>query len=82
MNIQNIFKSEPNHKNATEGVKWHLNRYGSINQKQCLDKYGSWRLSGIMFRLRKQGVKFETTEKRVLTRYNIETDVTTYHLVR
>jgi hypothetical protein len=82
MSIFNIFKTEPSHKNATEAVRWHLNHYGSINQRECLEKYGNWRLSGIMFRLKRQGVNFETTEKKVMTRYNIETEVTTYHLIR
>jgi hypothetical protein len=82
MILKNLFRTEPNHENATEAVKWHLNRYGSINQRQCLDKYGNWRLSGIIFRLKHQGLRFETTEEKVMTRYNIETEVTTYHLVK
>lgn len=80
MNISNLFKSKPQHENATEAVKWHLKKYGSINQRQCLDNYGSWRLSDIIYRLHKShGMNFETSEHKVMTRFNIETTVTTYH---
>jgi hypothetical protein len=47
MSIFNIFKSEPSHKNATEAVRWHLNHYGSINQRECLDKYGTGGCQGL-----------------------------------
>lgn len=64
--------------NATEVVLKHLKNKRSINQLQCLDLTGSWRLSGIIHTLRGKGYAIESKDVKVKTRYGIPTTVTKY----
>lgn len=82
MSILNFFKSEPKHDNCTQAVKWHLQNYGSITQLQCINKYGSWKLSRIIADLSRQGLKVETELKEVETRFGFKSRVATYYLVK
>ena len=47
-------------KSKKQQVREHLERYGEITPLEALDKYGSFRLSAIIFDLRKEGMKIET----------------------
>ena len=64
----------------TESVRNHLKRYGSITQLQALERFGSWRLSATIFRLRGQGMAITTKDVKVKTRYGITTTVAKYCL--
>lgn len=80
MKISNLFKPKQKFATATDHVKHILTTKGHINQLECLEVTGSWRLGDIVWRLRRQGLDITSTEKEVLTRYNMKTRVSTYHL--
>ena len=82
MNLKNLFRTEPNHLNCTQAVKWHLENYGSITQLQCINKYGSWKLSRIIGDLGRQGIKVETELKEVETQFGFKSRVAIYHIIR
>ncbi len=65
-------------KTATSEVLKHLKHKKSINQLQCLEKTGSWRLSSIIFNLRAQGYIIESKQVKVTTRYGAITYVSKY----
>ena len=63
--------------NATSDVRKHLKRRKSITQLQALELYGTWRLSAIIYNLRKE-MKIESKDVKVKTRYGITTFVSKY----
>lgn len=65
-----------------EDVKKHLLKKGSITQLQCLELYGSWRLSARIFDLRKEGMNITTEKVNVKTRYGATTQVAKYKLIK
>lgn len=67
-------------KSATEAVVKHLQRHKQINQLQCIERYGTWRLSSIIYRLRKSGMDIISQPKKVKTRYKKTVLVTNYRL--
>ena len=48
--------------NKTTEVLRHLQTYGCITSMEAIDKYKATRLSDIIFRLRKRGVKIQTID--------------------
>ena len=70
---------EPKHENCTQAVKWHLKRYGSITQLQCLKKYHSWKLSRIVGDLKRQGMDIRTTSEEVETKWGYKAIIAIYH---
>lgn len=73
----NLFK--PKHKTATDAIKYHLEKYGKIDQLECLKLFGVWRLSHYIHLFRKRGMDITSTEKKVKTRFGAETTVSVYH---
>jgi len=65
---------------ATEAVRKHLQRHKQLNQLQCLERFGTWRLSGIIHRLRKSGMDIISQPKKVKTRYKKTVIVVNYRL--
>ena len=47
-------------KSKKQLVKEHLLKHGEITPLEALQKYGSFRLSAIIYELRKEGLKIET----------------------
>lgn len=70
------------HKSILEAVEWHLKRYGSITQLQCLERYASWRLSQYIYVLKKRGLNIESKSLKVKTRFGAVTNVAKYILVK
>lgn len=68
-------------KTATSDILKHLKRYGKINQLKALERYGTWRLADVIFRLRDAGYKIRTEEKLVTTRYGKKVNVAVYRLI-
>ena len=68
-------------KTVTGDILNHLKRYGSINQLKALERYGTWRLADVIFRLREQGYKIRTEDKLVKTRYGKKVNVAVYRLI-
>ena len=66
------------HKSILEAVEWHLKRYGSITQLQCLERYASWRLSHYIYVLKKRGLNIESKSLKVKTRFGAVTNVAKY----
>lgn len=66
---------------ATEQVLKHLQKYGKIDKRQALDKFGTWRLSSIIHQLRHNyGLPIQSESKDVKTRYGATTRISIYHL--
>lgn len=80
MNIHNFFSSKKTPKSATEAVKEHLIKYGKLDQLECIERFGTWRLGAIIFKLRRRGMNITTKEKEVKTRYGAKTRVGVYYL--
>lgn len=53
----------------------HLRTKGKLTQKQAINLYGAYRLSAIIYDLRKQGYKIETDFKTSKNRFG---DICTY----
>lgn len=77
-----LFNREPKHKSVSEAVKWNLENRGQITQLECLKKYGSWRLSQYIMVFRRKGMNIISEEKRVRTRFNFETTIVIYRLIK
>lgn len=67
-------------KTATSVVLSAMKKGRSINQLQCLELTGSWRLSSIIYQLRQQGMEIISKPKQVKTRYGATTNVVSYKL--
>ena len=70
------------HKSILEAVEWHLKKKGSITQLQCLNFYGSWRLSHYVYVLKKRGLNIESKSLKVKTRFGAVTNVAKYILIK
>lgn len=53
---------------TSEIIKW-LEGGNTLTQKQATEKFGSTRLSAIIFQLRKRGMNIKTIEKEGTNRY-------------
>ena len=67
-------------KTATNDILKHLKRYGKINQLKAIERYGTWRLADVIYRLRNDGWDIDTVEKVVKTRYGKKVKVAEYRL--
>ena len=59
--------------------KW-LHDYGSITGKQAMEDCGVYRLSGVIFELRKKGLDIETNTLAVKNRYGKTSYVAQYQI--
>lgn len=55
--------------NKTEKVLEHLKKNGCITSLEAIELYGATRLSDIIYRLRKHGMKIETIDIPFTDRY-------------
>lgn len=58
----------------------HLNRYHKIDPLRAWQSYGVYRLSDVIFRLRKDGYPIETGDKVVKNKYGEKCRVAEYIL--
>lgn len=68
--------------NATQAILKYLKSGKSLNQLKCLELFGTWRLSRVIYDLKQHGYTFEKTTKVVTTRYGIKTSITIYKLCK
>ena len=58
----------------------HLNRYHKIDPLKAWSKYGVYRLSDVIYKLRKDGYEIETADKVVKNKYGEKCRVAEYIL--
>jgi hypothetical protein len=56
-------------KTQTSDILQHLKEGRKLTQKEAINEYGAYRLSGIIHRLRRQGHDIESIPTEVPTRY-------------
>ena len=67
---------------ATDAIRKHLKKHGSITQLRALEKFGTWRLSSVIHCLRNEGMEISTDMLEVKTRYGVKTRVAKYILAK
>ena len=63
-----------------ETVLHHLQTNGSLTQKQASEQYGIWRLSNLIYVLKKDGFNSKTIDTPVQNRYGGVSWVATYQM--
>lgn len=71
-----------NVKSQKSRIMGHLGRYGKIDPLKAWETYGVYRLSDVIYKLRRDGVEIETGEKIVRNKYGEEVRVAEYHYGR
>lgn len=66
--------------NKTEKVLNHLKEHGTITSLEAIELYGATRLSDIIYRLRKKGMKIETLDLPFTDRYGTKSTYGKYVL--
>ena len=66
--------------NKTEKVLNHLKEHGAITSLEAIELYGATRLSDIIYRLRKKGMKIETLDLPFTDRYGTKSTYGKYVL--
>lgn len=66
--------------NQEDLVLNHLKRVGGISQRTAVVKYGIYRLSAIIFKLRKKGLNISSSYKTGRNRYGNISNWVVYHL--
>lgn len=77
-----LFNIEPKHKSAADAIKWRLTKYGHITQLECINRYGTWRLSQYIMVMRRSGLNIVSEEKKVKTRFGWYTSIVVYRLIK
>lgn len=65
-----------------EAVLEHLKTKGSLSSLQAIRLYGCTRLSARILQYKKQGYKFETTNKTTKNRYGYHCTYAVYKLIK
>lgn len=65
----------------TQDVLNHLKIYGSISQREAVEYYNLYRLSSVIFSLRKKGYEITSELKPFTSKYGIKSNFAIYHLV-
>lgn len=65
----------------TQDVLNHLKIYGSISQREAVEFYNLYRLSSVIFVLRKRGYEIISEMKPFTSKYGIKSNFAIYHLV-
>lgn len=68
-------------KSKTQSVLNYLKVYGSISQKEAVDKFHLYRLGSVIFELRKRGYEIITEEIPFISEFGIKGSYAVYHLV-
>lgn len=59
----------------------HLKTYGSISQREAVEYYNLYRLSSVIYILRKRGYEIESELKPFISKYGIKSNFAVYHLI-
>lgn len=59
----------------------HLKIYGSISQREAVEYYNLYRLSSVIYILRKRGYEIESELKPFTSKYGIKSNFAVYHLI-
>lgn len=68
-------------KSKTLDVLNHLKIYGSISQREAVKYYNLYRLSSVIYILRKRGYEIKSELKPFTSKYGIKSNFAIYHLV-
>lgn len=68
-------------KSKTNDVIMHLLKHKTITQMEAAKKYNLYRLSSVIFELRKRGMKIETEMIPFKSKYGTHSAFAKYHLV-
>ena len=67
-------------KTQKEAIEMHLKEFGHITPLDALKEYGCFRLSNIIYQLKKSGLKIETIRTSQISRYGNKCNFATYIL--
>jgi hypothetical protein len=59
----------------------HIRKYGKITSWQAIENYHITRLSDVIFKLKKHGIKIKTLRKKVKTKYDRFCNIAIYQEV-
>jgi hypothetical protein len=62
----------------SDAILWHLKTYGSITSYEAIKEYGATRLSGIIFKHRKNGYDIDSVPITKKTRFGGSTTIAKY----
>ena len=68
-------------KSKTNDVIMHLLRKGTITQMEAAKKYNLYRLSSVIYSLRKRGYEIESEIAPFTSKYGIKSNFAIYHLI-
>lgn len=68
-------------KSKTMDVLNHLKLYGSISQREAVEYYNLYRLSSVIFELRKKGYEIKSEMAPFISKYGIRSNFAIYHLI-
>lgn len=68
-------------KSKTQDVLNHLKIYGSISQREAVEFYNLYRLSSVIYALKKRGYDITTENAPFVSKYGIKSNFAIYHLV-
>ena len=68
-------------KSKTQDVLNHLRIYGSISQREAVEYYNLYRLSSVIFMLRKRGYEITSEIVPFESKYGIKSNFAIYHLI-
>ena len=68
-------------KSKTQDVLNHLKIYGSISQREAVEYYNLYRLSSVIYSLRKRGYDITSEIAPFTSKYGIKSNFAIYHLV-
>ena len=68
-------------KSKTQDVLNHLKNHGSISQREAVKYYNLYRLSSVIYSLRKRGYEIESEIVPFKSEYGIKSNFAIYHLI-
>lgn len=68
-------------KSKTQDVLNHLKVYGSISQREAVEYYNLYRLSSVIYSLRKRGYDISSEIVPFKSKYGIISNYAIYHLI-
>ena len=68
-------------KSKTQDVLNHLKIYGSISQREAVEYYNLYRLSSVIYSLKKRGYDITSESAPFVSKYGIKSNFAIYHLV-
>lgn len=63
----------------TNDVLNHLKIYGSISQREAVEHYNLYRLSSVIYSLKKRGYEITTELAQFTSKYGIKSNFAIYH---